>query len=102
MKCLAQSRYGCFVKEGDPNMDPLYYDPFIMGTPKRAPLILGVSHRKRIMASYRIYMSFSHTPPLSNRAYLEGQWDVVSRLIMERIRVTTWVIGVINLLSMCP
>ena len=32
------------------------------------------------------------------RVYLEGQGDLVSRLIMGIIRVTIWVIGVINLL----
>ena len=35
-------------------------------------------------------------------AYLEGQGDLVSRLIMGIIRVTIWVIGVINLLTKFP
>ena len=32
-------------------------------------------------------------------AYLEGQGDLISRLIMGIIRVTIWYIGVINLLA---
>ena len=39
---------------------------------------------------------------LNFRAYLEGQGDLVSRLIMGIIRVTIWVIGVINLLTKSP
>ena len=38
----------------------------------------------------------------SNEAYLEGLGDLVSRLIMEIIGVTIWVIGVINLLTKSP
>ena len=34
--------------------------------------------------------------------YLEGQGDLVSRLIMGIIRVTIWVIGIINLLTKSP
>ena len=34
--------------------------------------------------------------------YLEGQGDLVSGLIMGISRVTTWVIGVIKLLSKSP
>ena len=34
--------------------------------------------------------------------YLEGQGDFVSRLIMGIIRVTIWVVGVINLLTKSP
>ena len=34
--------------------------------------------------------------------FLEGQGDLVSRLIMGIIRVTIWVIGVINLLTKSP
>ena len=34
--------------------------------------------------------------------YLEGQGDLVSRLIMGIIGVTIWVIGVINLLTKSP
>ena len=34
--------------------------------------------------------------------YLEGQGDFVSRLIMLVIRVTIWVIGIINLLTKSP
>ena len=34
--------------------------------------------------------------------YLEGQGDLVSRLIMGLHRVTIWVIGVINLLIKSP
>ena len=34
--------------------------------------------------------------------YLEGQGDLVNRLIMGIIRVTIWVIGVINLLTKYP
>ena len=34
--------------------------------------------------------------------YLEGRGDLVSRLIMGIIRVTIWVIGVINLLTKSP
>ena len=34
--------------------------------------------------------------------YLEGQGDLISRLIMGIIRVTIWVIGVINLLTKSP
>ena len=36
------------------------------------------------------------------KPYLEGQGDLVSRLIMGIIRVTIWVIGVINLLTKSP
>ena len=35
-------------------------------------------------------------------AYLEGQGDLVSSLILGILRVTTWVIGVINLLTKPP
>ena len=35
-------------------------------------------------------------------AYLEGQGDLVSRLIMGICRVAIWVIGVINLLTKSP
>ena len=41
-------------------------------------------------------------PPLraySQFSYLEGQGDLVSRLIMGIIRVTIWAIGAINLLT---
>ena len=34
--------------------------------------------------------------------YLEGQGDLVSRLIIGIIRVTIWVIGVINPLTKSP
>ena len=34
--------------------------------------------------------------------YLEGQRDLASRLITGIIRVTIWVIGVINLLTKSP
>ena len=34
--------------------------------------------------------------------YLEGQGDLVSRLIMQMARVTIWVIGVVNLLTKSP
>ena len=34
--------------------------------------------------------------------HLEGQGDLVSRLIMGIIRVTIWVIGVIKLLTKSP
>ena len=34
--------------------------------------------------------------------YLEGQGDLVSRLIMGITRVTIWVIGVISLLTKSP
>ena len=34
--------------------------------------------------------------------YLEGQGDLVTRLIRGRTRVTIWVIGVINLLTKSP
>ena len=34
--------------------------------------------------------------------YLEGQGDLVSRLIMGITRVTIWVVGVINLLTKSP
>ena len=34
--------------------------------------------------------------------YLEGQGDLVSRLITWITRVTMWVIGVINLLAKSP
>ena len=34
--------------------------------------------------------------------YLEGQGDLVTRLIMGIIGVTIWVIGVINLLTKSP
>ena len=34
--------------------------------------------------------------------YLEGQGDLVSRLIMGIIKGTIWVIGVINLLTKSP
>ena len=34
--------------------------------------------------------------------YLEGQGDLVSRLMMGIIRITIWVIGVINLLTKSP
>ena len=34
--------------------------------------------------------------------YLQGQGDVVSRLIKGIFRVTIWVIGVINLLTKSP
>ena len=34
--------------------------------------------------------------------YLEGQGDLVSRLIRGIIRVALWVIGVINLLTKSP
>ena len=34
--------------------------------------------------------------------YLEGQGDLVSRLIMGISRVTIWVIGIINLLPKSP
>ena len=34
--------------------------------------------------------------------YLEGQGDLVSRLIMGRSRVTIWVLGVMNLLTKSP
>ena len=36
------------------------------------------------------------------RAYLEGQGDLVTRLIMGIIGVTVWVLGVINLLTKSP
>ena len=35
-------------------------------------------------------------------AYLEGQGDLVSRLIMGIMRVTIWVTGVINILTKSP
>ena len=35
-------------------------------------------------------------------SYLEGQGDLVSRLIIGIFRVTIWVIGVINLLTKSP
>ena len=35
-------------------------------------------------------------------AYLEGHGDLVSRLILGIIKVTIWVIGVINLLTKSP
>ena len=38
----------------------------------------------------------------SGRLYLEGQADLVSRLKMAIIRVTIWLIGVINLLTKSP
>ena len=34
--------------------------------------------------------------------YLEGHWDLVTRLIKKMIRITTWVIGVINLFIESP
>ena len=34
--------------------------------------------------------------------YLEGQGDLVSRLIMGITRVTLWVMGLINLLTKSP
>ena len=37
-----------------------------------------------------------------SRVYLEGQGDLVSRLIMGIIRVTIWVMGVMNLLTKSP
>ena len=36
------------------------------------------------------------------KGYLEGQGDLVSRLIKGIIGVTIWVIGVINLLTKSP
>ena len=41
-------------------------------------------------------------PKIGGLQYLEGQGDLVSRLIMGIIRVTIWVIGVINLLTKSP
>ena len=41
-------------------------------------------------------------PPTCPKPYLEGQGDLVSGLIMGIIRVTIWVIGVINLLTKSP
>ena len=38
----------------------------------------------------------------SPSCYLEGQGDLVSRLIVGIIRDTIWVIGVINLLTKSP
>ena len=34
--------------------------------------------------------------------YLEGHWDLVTRLIMGLTRVTIWVIGLMNLLTKSP
>ena len=34
--------------------------------------------------------------------YLEGQGDLISRLIMRIFRVTIWIIGVISLLTKSP
>ena len=34
--------------------------------------------------------------------YMEGQGDLVSRLILGILRVTTWVIGLFNLLTKSP
>ena len=42
---------------------------------------------------------FSQTEGYS---YLEGQGDVVNRLIIRRTRVTEWVIGIIDLLTKSP
>ena len=39
---------------------------------------------------------------ISSRCYLEGQGDLVSRVITRITRVTIWVIGVINLLTKSP
>ena len=36
------------------------------------------------------------------RIYLEGHGDLVSRLIIRITRVTTWVFGVMNLLTKSP
>ena len=39
---------------------------------------------------------------LNPKPHLEGQGDLVSRLMIRIIRVTIWVIGVINLLTKSP
>ena len=39
---------------------------------------------------------------VESRSYLEGQGDLVSRLVTEISRVITWVTGVINLLTKAP
>ena len=41
-------------------------------------------------------------PICGSTVYLEGQGDLVTRLIMGIIGVTIWVIGVINLLTKSP
>ena len=40
--------------------------------------------------------------PFVPKPYLEGPGDLVSRLIIGIIRVTTWVIGIIDLLTKSP
>ena len=39
---------------------------------------------------------------LNPKPYLEGQGDLVSRLILGIFRVTIWVIGVLSLLTKSP
>ena len=39
---------------------------------------------------------------LGFRGYLEGPADLISRLLMEVTLVTTWLIGVTNLLTKVP
>ena len=51
------------------------------------------------------YLDLTQNPKsliVSKRAFLEGHWDLVSRVIMGIIGVTIWVIGVINLLTKSP
>ena len=42
------------------------------------------------------------TGPQDHGLYLEGQGDLVSRLIMGIIGVTIWLIGVISILTKSP
>ena len=49
-----------------------------------------------------IKTSIGNLDLLGPKPYLEGQGDLVSRLIMGLIRVSIWVIGIINLLTKSP
>ena len=67
--------------------------PFIFGKPESEP----TGFRAKNLPAMTLDLNF-----LQLYAYLEGQGDLVTRLIMGITKVITWVIGVTNLLTKSP
>ena len=58
----------------------------------------GITKIKTLKEAHETYLEWMQTVTRACEATenLEGQGDLVSKLIMVRIRVTMWVIGIIN------
>ena len=63
---------------------------------------MNITRSVHVATLYMLGRSYMGSHWGLSKPYLEGQGDLVTRLIIGIIGVTIWVIGVINLLTKSP